>query len=177
MGPAPRGPSTGPRAPARLRPCRAPPRHQGAPPPRRSRSGAAACAGLGHGGGRQEGRVSRAGRTGRDGTAAMGRGGLSRGSGVGGGRPVSERRRVPAGTRCSRGAARSCGSSVPTSSWWRCGPACPSPRTPCSSASPWSECGHGSCPRAERWGAECRGRQGRGSCSGQTLRRAARALI
>lgn len=70
--------------------------------------------------------------------------GLSGGSGLGGARPVSERRRVPAGTRCSRGAARSCGSSVPTSSCWRCGPACPSPRTPCSSASPWSECGHGS---------------------------------
>lgn len=55
-------------------------------------------------------------------------------------RPVFYGRPLPAGTRCSSWAAPSCGSSAPTSSCWRCGPACRSPRTRCSSASPWSEC-------------------------------------
>lgn len=58
-------------------------------------------------------------------------------------RSVSQRRRLPAGTRCSSWAARSCGSSGLTSSCWPCGPACRSPRTPSSSASPCSEWGDG----------------------------------
>lgn len=107
-----------------------------------------------------------AGRAERAGMAVWGGAGGRRGSGGAAGlgsRPVTERRRVPAGTRCSRGAARSCGSSVPTSSCWRCGPACPSPRTPCSSASPWSECGHGRCaPGQGREGDSASGRARRG---------------
>lgn len=68
--------------------------------------------------------------------------------------PVGYWSRVPIGTRCSSWAARSFGSSGPTSSCWRCGPACRSLMTLSSSASPWSECGdgapHGSGPAAER---------------------------
>lgn len=123
--------------------------------------------GLGHGDGCQEGRVSGPGRAG-PGCGGGGEVGRARGRrcvGVGWSlthslthsvgrsvsqsvgrsvtRSVSHRRRLPAGTRCSSWAARSCGSSGLTSSCWRCGPACRSPRTPSSSASPCSECGDG----------------------------------
>uniref|UniRef100_A0A8B9IEE7 39S ribosomal protein L23, mitochondrial n=1 Tax=Anser cygnoides TaxID=8845 RepID=A0A8B9IEE7_ANSCY len=64
--------------------------------------------------------------------------GRGRGRWSSGRRPVVDGRPLPAGTRCSSWAAPSCGSSAPTSSCWRCGPACRSPRTRCSSASPWS---------------------------------------
>lgn len=112
------------------------------PPPRREPLScpAASGPGLGHGDQGREGRVSGAGRA----AAAGGLGARVGGAGRRAGRSASQPcRRLPAGTRCSSWAARSCGSSGPTSSCWRCGPACRSPRTPSSSASPWSECGGG----------------------------------
>lgn len=151
-----------PAAPQPRQPRSTPPRQQGAraaaaPAAALARRRAASGPGLGHGDARQESRVSGPGGYGPGWRAV--------------GRSVSLSFSVvfPPGTRCSSWAARSCGSSGPTSSCWRCGRACRSPRTPSSSASPWSECGGGGRGTAVHGTALCspgsRSRGGSGSAA------------